>query len=210
MIYFKMKNLLFITLIFIFNFSFGQPSDEDLYTLEIKIFQEELNTHYANADESPLTKENFRVFKALNFFPINPKYKVRAKLEKAHHAVPFGMPTTTDRKPEYRVYGVLHFTIDSVQHELTVYQNTALIKKEKYKDFLFLPFGDLSNGKKSYGGGRYLDLTKSDSDVYIVDFNKAYHPYCAYNHKYSCPMIPQENILKIWVNAGVQSGFQKK
>jgi hypothetical protein len=114
------------------------------------------------------------------------------------------MKTSTARLPEYVKYGEFHFTIDNIDYKLNVYQNIDLTKKEGYEDYLFLPFSDLTCGKESYIGGRYIDMRVPKSETIIIDFNTAYNPYCAYNHKYSCPIVPLENDLNIEIRAGVK------
>lgn len=177
-------------------------TDESLQTS--KEFQEELNKSYADSTKSPLTEADLRVFKELDFFPINDKYIVKARFIRTKKEKVFKMKTSTSRLPEYKKYGELHFTIDGTKHQLNVYQSMDLIQKKEYKDYLFLPFSDLTNGKESYIGGRYVDIKIQDSDEWIIDFNKAYNPYCAYNHKYSCPIVPLENDLNAFILAGVK------
>jgi uncharacterized protein (DUF1684 family) len=75
----------------------------------------------------------------------------------------------------------------------------------KYKNHIFVPFTDLTTGSESYGGGRYVDLELPFSDKVIIDFNRAYNPYCAYNHKYSCAIPPEENHLNVAIKAGVKA-----
>ena len=69
---------------------------------------------------------------------------------------------------------------------------------------MFLPFTDLTNGEETYEGGRYIELEIPDKNYIVIDFNKAYNPYCAYNYIYSCPIPPEENDLKIEIKAGVK------
>ena len=69
---------------------------------------------------------------------------------------------------------------------------------------MFLPFSDETNGIESYGGGRYIDLRIPEGNTLIIDFNSAYNPYCAYNDKYSCPIVPRENYLRTRIEAGVK------
>jgi uncharacterized protein (DUF1684 family) len=83
-----------------------------------------------------------------------------------------------------------------------VYQNIELVKKPGYEKHLFIPFNDLTNGKETYGGGRFLDVYENGGKVLIIDFNLAYNPYCAYNHKYSCPVPPESNYLNLKIKAG--------
>ena len=87
---------------------------------------------------------------------------------------------------------------------MNVYQNLLLRETEEFKDYLFLPFADLTNGEQTYGGGRYIDLSIPDKDSIIINFNTAYNPYCAYNAKYSCPLVPKENHLDYSIEAGVK------
>ena len=114
------------------------------------------------------------------------------------------MKTTTSRTPIYKKYGELHFSIDGKELKLNVYQNVDLKKKPGYDDYLFLPFSDLTCGKDSYIGGRYIDMRIPKSGKVTIDFNQAYNPYCAYNYEYSCPIVPLENDLDIEINAGVK------
>jgi len=108
------------------------------------------------------------------------------------------MPTSTDRLPIYKQYGIAIFTIDGVEYTLSVFQNL------KHKTSLFLPFYDLTSGETTYGGGRYLDLPIQRGKKIKIDFNKAYHPYCAYNDGYSCPIPPSENRLDVEILAGIK------
>jgi uncharacterized protein len=143
--------------------------------------------------------------KKLRFFPVNEKYRVIASFEKTASNSWFLMPTSGTLKKTYRLYGVLHFTIDGVPLQLNVYQSQDLLQNDKYKNYLFLPFTDVTSGKESYHGGRYLDLTFDDiqNNEVVLDFNKAYNPYCAYvTGRYNCPIPPAENHLSIALKAG--------
>lgn len=172
--------------------------------LASKKFQTELNNSYADSLKSPLTKEDLNHFKGLDFFPINEKYIVEATFVRTKKEKPFGMKTTTSRTPLYKKYGELRFSIEGKEFKLNVYQNIELIKKPGYDDYLFLPFSDLTCGKESYIGGRYIDMRIQKGTIWTIDFNKAYNPYCAYNYEYSCPIVPLENDLDIEILAGVK------
>ncbi|WP_284652120.1 DUF1684 domain-containing protein [Flavobacterium terrisoli] len=169
-----------------------------------KEYQEKLNKEYGNKEESPLTDEDFKNFKSLDFYPIDEKFIVEAKFTRTPDEKVFKMKTTGTRLPEYVKYGELAFTLDGKSFQLNLYQNIELIKKEGYADYLFLPFSDLTCGKESYIGGRYIDMRIPKGETITIDFNKAYNPYCAYNHKYSCPIVPLDNDLDIEILAGVK------
>jgi uncharacterized protein (DUF1684 family) len=171
-------------------------------------FQQELNKQYADSTQSPLKKIDLATFTALDFFPISEVYFVQAKFIRTDKEKPFEMKTTTTRKPLYVKYGELHFTIDGEKCKLNIYQNVEFSKIEKYKNSLFLPFTDYTSGVGSYGGGRYIDLQIQEGFDWVIDFNQAYNPYCAYNEKYSCPIVPNENDLKVKIIAGVKT-FKK-
>jgi len=199
-----MKHLLNILICFlIFSCSKKNPSYED----EIKLFQYDLNVEFADATKSPLTEEDMKTFKALEFFDIDEKYNIEADFELTPNTPVFEMPTTTDRLPLYRKYGIASFTLDGKKFELSIFQNQQLMNDFNYKDYLFLPFNDATNGTATYGGGRYLDLEipKEGSKKIRIDFNKAYNPYCAYNHTFSCPIPPSENNLPIAIPVGVKA-----
>ena len=118
------------------------------------------------------------------------------------------MKTTTNRVSEKRVFGVLSFMLKGEEYELSIYQGKDLMHREGFEDYLFLPFFDETNGDETYGGGRYIDARIPEGDIMTIDFNKAYNPYCAYNDKYSCPIVPRKNYLAMKVEAGVKA-FKK-
>lgn len=167
-------------------------------------FQSKLNKSFSDSLKSPLTKDDLKEFIGLDFFPISEKFIVEALFIRTKREKAFAMKTTTSRTPLYVKYGELHFKIDEKEFKLNVYQNIDLSKKPGYSDYLFLPFSDLTCGKESYIGGRYVDMRMQKGKTWIIDFNKAYNPYCAYNYKYSCPIVPLENDLDIEILAGVK------
>ncbi|AXP81857.1 hypothetical protein CJ739_2791 [Mariniflexile rhizosphaerae] len=168
-------------------------------------FQRELNAEYKDATTSPLKDKDRKHFEGLDFFKFDAAYVVNAKFERFPNEKPFEMKTSTERRPIYVKYGELSFELKGKRHKLNIYQNLGLIEKEGYEDYLFLPFSDETNGLESYGGGRYIDARIPKGDTMEIDFNKAYNPYCAYNDKYSCPIVPRENYLKTRIEAGVKA-----
>lgn len=171
-------------------------------------FQQHLNEEFATKGTSPLTDEDLKIFERLDFFEVNQEYVVEATFSRTDSELPFVMPTTTDRQPIYVKYGELKFLLNNQEFSLNVYQNQRLVSENKYKNYLFIPFTDLTNGESTYGGGRYLDFRIPKSSKVIIDFNRAYNPYCAYNEKYSCPIPPKQNDLPIKIEAGVKK-FKK-
>lgn len=196
-----MKTSLKIFFLFVSFFGFSQEKFE---VSSVEAFQKELNHEFADSIKSPLTVEDRLQFKALDFYPINERFFVTAQFVRTKKEKPFEMKTSTERKPLYVKYGELSFSIDGKAFKLNVYRNIALSQKKEYKDHLFLPFSDLTSGNESYIGGKYIDLKIPKGNTMDIDFNKSYNPYCAYNHKYSCPIVPLENDLNIEIKAGVK------
>lgn len=172
-------------------------------------WQREQNADFKDASKSPLKAKDRKNFKTLDFFPADSSAIVKATLKRTPDSDWFLMQTTTDRVSNERVYGIVTFEFLGKTFELAVYQGQDLMAKAGFEDYLFLPFMDNTNGETTYGGGRYLDLRIPEGDTLIIDFNKAYNPYCAYNEKYSCPIVPRTNYLDIKVQAGVMA-FSKK
>lgn len=173
-------------------------------TSGIKKFQQELNSEYTNAKTTPLRGSNFTNFTKHPFFPINLKYRVTADFVNTENPVPFDLPTSSGKTKKYREYGRATFLLDGKSFTVSLYQSLDLMKQKKYEDDLFLPFRDETNTIETYGGGKYLDLKIPKADKMIIDFNKSYHPYCAYNaFDYNCPIVPVENILPLRIEAGV-------
>jgi len=143
--------------------------------------------------------------KKLGFFPVNMKYRVHARVERVKDSKWFAMETSGISKQPYRVYAILHFTINDTVVRLNLYQSQRLMTMDEYKNHLFLPFTDRTSGNNSYETGRYIDLEIDEikGEKVTIDFNKAYNPYCAYvDGLYNCPIPPKENDLKVAILAG--------
>tara|TARA_R110001583_G_scaffold145096_1_gene297103 strand:- start:40050 stop:40667 length:618 start_codon:yes stop_codon:yes gene_type:complete len=204
-----MKQPLFALIIIIFfsNCTSKKASYED----EIKLFQYVLNIQFADAEKSPLKEEDIKTFKSLDFFKIDENYKVIATLELTPNAPIIEMKTNTERIPLFKKYGIVHFTINGQKLALSVYKEQKTGMSFDFSEALFLPFNDTSNGVTTYGGGRYIDIEipLKENKTMVIDFNKAYNPYCVYNEKFSCPIPPSENNLPIAISAGVKA-FEKQ
>jgi len=200
---------LFILLLVVSHVNSKAQKSENLNTLEyvsgIQKERDQKDIEMLTDEKSPIPAEEKATFKKLNYFEPDHEYCIEASFKRFDQATRFLMKTTTDRLPEYSLYGVVNFNLKGKTYSLNVYQNIELVKKLGYEKHLFLPFNDETNGNETYGGGRFLYLTESGEETLIVDFNLAYNPYCAYNHKYSCPIPPAENNLEVKIQAGEKS-----
>lgn len=152
-------------------------------------------------ERSPLRQEDFS---NLHFYDADSTFLVEAVVTLLQDQSPFRMPTFDGTSKEFVRYAVLDFQLKDKPYKLTIYRNVALAANTQYKDYLFLPFTDQTNNKETYGGGRYMDLKVGDieNNRVLIDFNKAYNPYCAYSTGYRCPIPPEENDLQTEIKAG--------
>ena len=173
-----MKNLLFVIL-FIQSFTLlGQ----DTLTLSFSDKFDQYKSAYIadrSNEDGPISPEEA---KNINFFDADSTFVVMAKVEMLDQKDTLTMPTVNGKLKKYIKYAYLHFEFNGQKSKLLVFRSVRLMKNPLYKNALFLPFYDYSNGRTTYGGGRYMDL----STLNIVDgqielaFNRCYNPYCAY------------------------------
>ena len=152
---------------------------------------------FKKSPNSPLTHEQKDDFKGIPYFPINKKYEIIFKLKKFEEYSEITISTTRFDNRKYSRYGHIEFEIDGQMNTLTVF-------KQVDDDYLFVPFKDASTGKESYKIGRYVELEKISKEEWVIDFNTAYNPLCAYNDNWNCSLTPDENILKIPIHAGMK------
>ncbi|HEX6508323.1 MAG TPA: DUF1684 domain-containing protein [Chloroflexota bacterium] len=146
--------------------------------------------------DSPLSEEQRATFEGLAYYPYNPDLALTVELDRNVPEGTVTMDTSTGSNREYPRAGKVHFEVDGQPAEVTIYGDA---------DDLFLPLRDSTSGKETYGAGRYLEPEMIDDDTVLVDFNFLYNPYCAYNERYSCPLPPVENWLRVPIRAGEQN-----
>lgn len=183
---------IFLTFTLLYNFS----SSEGTYEEQIEDARADQVYFYKSSGKSPFKGTKLPV--KLKFFRIDVKYRVKASVDLFEDGTLISLQTTGKTTRTYKKYCTLTFDLNGSSQTLTVYQN------EEDASDLLLPFTDLTSGKETYGSGRSIPLNKkpSEGDDFILDFNLAKNPYCAYNHEYSCPLPPDENHLDIPIQAG--------
>jgi uncharacterized protein len=184
---------------------FGQIPSESIriYYDSIEKNRTGKNIRLMYSESTPLTPEQQRSFKGLDYFPPDIHFLIEATVHKNPEEEIVLMTTTTGRKPEYIKYGEVRFSIDTLEYSLAAYQSKKLLDVKQDENHLFIPFRDGTSGKESYEGGRYIDcIINLEGQKTLLDFNKAYNPYCAYNPSYSCVIPPEENNLPVRIEAG--------
>jgi len=159
----------------------------------LEMFRKSKDDFFKNNHQSPLSVEQRRDFTGLHYYPENPSLRLELKLEKVASPKPIILQTSTGEIREYLLAGQIHFTVDGEQATLQVYADDH---------GYFLPFVDATALDETYGAGRYLEPDGTGDGIMLVDFNLAYNPYCAYNEQWSCPIPPNENRLKVRIEAG--------
>ncbi len=160
---------------------------------ELDAFRKEKDEFFGGHPQSPLTPEQRKDFHGLLYFPENEGLRLDVKVEEFENKERFEMQTSTGDVQEYERFGKFHFAVDGEEVELTIYQS---------QHGFFLPFVDSLAGSETYPAGRYLEPEPLPGGRFLVDFNIAYNPYCAYNEMWSCPITPAENRLKVAIRAG--------
>jgi hypothetical protein len=166
--------------------------DEATWRATLEAAREEAADYYLNSFNwrgSPIPEG----FQGPLYFPPNPNWRVEAT------GLRVQLPTSIGDLRDFDVYGTFRFTVEGQEHQLTAYR---MVPEHPDYDELFLPFKDATTGHETYGAGRYLDVPRRDDNRYILDFNQAYNPSCAYSPRYNCPYPPPHNTLPVRVEAG--------
>ncbi len=197
----KRKNIVYtlvaIVTLIIISYSMG-IWDTGNYEQQILKARAETDQFMRRSSESPLTDPQKRTFRGLEYFPPNQDYIVNAKLVPFQRKTTMTIPTSDNKEVTYIKYAMAEFTIDGTPQSLLLLQS----EEENDPKALFLAFTDQTSGNETYGGGRYIDLRLNNDRRVIIDFNKAYSPFCMFNENYSCPFPPQENHLDVAILAG--------
>jgi hypothetical protein len=172
-------------------------AEERRYLSELEQFRTLKDQAMASAD-SPIPPERRPALLPLPYFQASLDYRVPAVLKPSTERPTIEMPTSTGQLRTMMRVGRLEFTLRGEQLGLSAFIEAGTEDMSR----LFVPFTDLTSGTETYPAGRYMDLQRTPTGLYVVDFNRAYHPYCYYNPTYDCPYPPRENRLKIPVRAG--------
>lgn len=175
------------------------PEGEAKYLEEVKAARAAKDAALGSSADSPIPADKRSVFLPLPYFPIDPAYAVPAGFEEAPpgQRPRLDMPTSSGQPRRMERIGILKFSLHGQPMQLG-----AFVEAGQPADRLFVPFADATTGKETYNAGRYLDIDRTASGFYTVDFNKAFNPYCYYNPTYECPFPPKENRLPVAIRAG--------
>ena len=176
----------------------SKPADPAVdYVTTIQTERARKDEAFRRQVDEPIPLAAQRLYLPLKYFPIDPAYAVTASFAPAATRTPLQMPTSAGKLRDMERVGTLSFTLKGQMMSLG-----AFVEAGTPPDRLFVPFTDLTSGTETYAAGRYLELNRTASGIYTIDFNRAFHPYCYYNESYDCPYPPPSNRLRTPVRAG--------
>jgi uncharacterized protein (DUF1684 family) len=173
------------------------PDDPQEYIRKITAGRAAKDADFARTND-PIPADKKAEFLPLAYFPVDPSYDVLAGLQRTPEDITLMMPTSTGVQRKMRRVGEMQFTLKGQQMSLVAFNEADA----RDMNHLTLMFSDMTSGTETYAAGRYIDLERTASDIYSLDFNLAYHPYCYYNPTYECPYPPPQNRLRVPIHAG--------
>jgi uncharacterized protein (DUF1684 family) len=165
---------------------------------DVASWRAEKDRYMRESPESPVPEDQRATFGPLPYYDIDPAYSVPAALAVEPSEVVIELPTSTGQRRRMRRVGTLKFTLQGQPHTLAAFVDADTKDVRR----LFVPFADLTSGSETFAGGRYIDLDRTGTGIYELDFNRAYHPFCVFNPEYDCPYPPRENRLQVPIRAG--------
>lgn len=174
------------------------PDDPEDYVRKVSAARAAKDADFQAASNDPIPDNRKAEFLPLAYFPIDPAYNVVAGLKPAAEEITVMMPTSTGQMRKMRQVGTMEFMLKGEPMSLVSFAEVGAPDLNR----LTLMFSDMTSGTETYPAGRYIDLDRTATDIYSLDFNEAYHPYCYYNPSYDCPFPPSQNRLKVPIHAG--------
>lgn len=196
-----------ILLFILTSISFFACAQDDAHKKEIRAWQQSQNEEFKDPARTPLMAEDRTNFQGHYFFPIDKDYRVTARFESTPKSPVFLLATSKGTEKRYRRLGKLHFNLKEKAITIEAYIPVQGFGMAALSQHVFIPISDQTNGNTTYDAGRYLHIDGVPaSKEWVLDFNKLYNPFCAYNANFECPVVPEPNRLDIPIEAGVK-GF---
>lgn len=182
--------------------------ETDAWKAQLKKERGEKDRFFAGEWQSPIPLEERTEFKGLDYYPPDPEHRFEVELHEHEDKERVRMAYTKGEEQDFVRWGEFRFRVGGEEWVLQAY------KGDSEEERLFIPFRDATSGRETYGAGRYLDLdaarNRTADGKWILDFNRAYNPWCVYSEAYTCPFVPRENWLPMPIRAGEQNYPLKK
>jgi uncharacterized protein (DUF1684 family) len=173
------------------------PETEGDYVAELQGYRAARDEAFQKQPDEPVPPDKMKEFLPLKYFPPDPDYVVPASLAPVEERTVVDMPTSMGKVRKQHRVGTLEFTLKGQPLTLGAYVEAGADINR-----LFVPFSDMTTGTETYYAGRYMELDRTPTGLYTVDFNKAFNPFCYYNANFDCPIPPRESRLPLPIRAG--------
>jgi len=180
--------------------AFLNPKEDPMERREEKLraFRERKDQFFKEDLHSPLRESDRKRFKGLIYYPVDLRYAISGGIERyptEPKPVYINLPTSKGNEKKYVKYGRFKFRWNGKEYFLHIYRPLG-------GGEFFLPFKDKTSETETHRDGRYLYIEPMPGGKVLIDFNRAYSPFCEYNEKYTCPLAPRENWLDLAIRAG--------
>jgi hypothetical protein len=174
-----------------------EPLGEQDYVARILAARAEKDAIFQSQPE-PVPEKRKAEFLPLLYYDVEPSYNVPAAFKPSKDTETLDMVYSDGAMRKVRRLGTLEFSLKGQPLKLTAYMEVA----SPNVDRLFVPFKDLTSETDTYPAGRYIDLDRTPTGLYELDFNVAYNPSCYFSPLFSCPVTPRENHLDVRIPVG--------
>jgi len=202
---FLKRNSFFFFLLSLLIISCGEKKyseEEATYIAEINNRRITTDDFFRKSESSPLPDSLKANFKGLEYYPVDPAWRIKGTYRPNPSETPFDMRYSKGGTYEFVIAGEITFSLNGKEYKLNAYREVAQAETEDYPGMLIVPFYDLTNKTETYPGGRFLDFFAGDGKEVYIDFNTAKNPFCVFNPSYDCPVPPIENLLEVEIKAG--------
>jgi uncharacterized protein (DUF1684 family) len=182
------------------------PEDPEAYARELAQQRQERGRWFATAEGSPVPQRLRPDWGGLDYYAVDPRLRFEGPLIRRTTGRTFAIVTTSGEQRPCREVGYFRLDLGGGAEILPVYE---LLDQEAAQRGLFIPFMDATTGDETYPAGRYLEAIPAGRGRYLLDFNLAYNPSCAYGGSFQCPVTPEENRLRAAVRAG-ERGYHRE
>ncbi len=175
------------------------PPPDETGWLERLLEERELKDQFfREAPDSPIPVERRGALLPIHYYAPDQAYRVPAALEVSLDEEIFDMPFSTGEVFPMQRVGILKFALNGQPMQLSALAEAPVRSIET----LSIMFKDNTNDSDTYGGGRYIELPRTATGHYELDFNRAFNPNCYYDESWECPVPPRENWLTVPIPAG--------
>ena len=174
---------------------------------EVLNHRKEVDDDFRNNPDSPFNLDSSIRFDGIKWFPPDVNFHFLSRLFRYQTPETVTVYGTKGEPRKQLRFGYFELPLNGNLLRMNVYKFTPSdsTRYRLYKDNLSVWFTDATTGKETYNVGRYIDVGDQKDDpmyLYVIDFNNAYNPYCAYSARYSCAIPPKEDHFDFPIRAG--------